>query len=223
MVLLLPNISLYSLLLPAPSEACFNKKRPPIWLVHQCVFLYASSVIHICSKLVCLSICIFSCMTQPEGYMHGFQDKHWQVLNCTQFFYRYLTSSAAVRGQRPASLRCVKPILVRAVRSLGFLLRSIRISSSNSLPSLGRQPVRTHTSFSSLKCTAKYEPWLHIRAASLSPNSWMGAVNLSAWNATCERGCKIDLWDFQTLQGWSACSPVYLLTYCNPEQKEYPL
>jgi hypothetical protein len=100
-------------------------------------------------------------------------------------FLKYLTSSAAVRGQRPASLRAVKPIRVRAVSSFGFNLRSLRMSSSNSSPSPGRQPVRTHTSFSSLKCTAKYDPWLHILAANLSPNSWIGAVNLSAWNATC--------------------------------------
>jgi hypothetical protein len=177
------------------------------YVVRWFVCLYASSVVWHNQKDTCM----------------GFKTSTDKFFNCTQFFYWYLTSSAAVRGQRPASLRCVKPILVRAVRSLGFLLRSIRISSSNSLPSPGRQPVRTHTSFSSLKCTAKYEPWLHIRAASLLPNSWMGAVNLSAWNATCERGCKIDLWDFQTLQGWSVCSPVYLLTYCHPEEKECPL
>ncbi len=115
-----------------------------------------------------------------------FRDKHqFEQLLSQAHFLKYLTSSAAVRGQRPASLRAVKPIRVRAVSSLGFILRSLRMSSSNSSPSPGRQPVRTHTSFSSLKCTAKYDPWLHILAANLSPNSWIGAVNLSAWNATC--------------------------------------
>lgn len=106
--------------------------------------------------------------------------------SCEVVVVAYLATSKPVSGQRPANLRRVKPIFSpRAVRSRGLDLRTKRICSSNSSPSPGRHPVRTQTSFSSRRWSARYGPWLHIRFASLSPSAWIGAANLKAWNATC--------------------------------------
>jgi hypothetical protein len=86
MVLLLPNISLSSLPLPAPSEACFNKMRPPTWLVHQYVFyMHPKSCTYVVSWFVCLYASSVVWHNQKDTCM-GFKTSTDKFLTVHNFF-----------------------------------------------------------------------------------------------------------------------------------------
>lgn len=80
--------------------------------------------------------------------------------------------------------RCCGVSLVREVKNWGFEARSFAITISDCGPRPEWQPVLTHTSFSSLRCRAKYGPSSFILFTNLFASSSIHGWNLKASKAT---------------------------------------